>query len=147
HPAGIDGRQVEPGTHQPYNVGSPYAVKNFFAVMPLMSKSFKAGGTPSDNDTAAGRAQALAEFHSFVQAADAQGVDIMMDAPFNHAAHDVELAAAGQGDWGNTASKPVSEIRATEARVFSRANEYDMRADNGFDIALGPDRFDFGKWS
>ena len=146
HPAGIDGRQIDPATHQPYDVGSPYAVKNFFAVMPLMARAFNPGGTPASNDTPAGRAQALNEFRSFVQAADAQGIDVMLDAPFNHTAHDVELAPAGQKYWGTSGSTPASEIRAVEARFFSRANEYDMRASSASDIALAPDRYDFGKW-
>ena len=30
HPTGIDGRQTDPATSQPYSVGSPYAVKKVF---------------------------------------------------------------------------------------------------------------------
>ncbi|RYD31182.1 MAG: hypothetical protein EOP87_15230 [Verrucomicrobiaceae bacterium] len=93
HPNGIDGRQVDPATSQPFEVGSPYAVKNFFEVMPLMAKSFTPGGTPASNDTPAGRAQAMAEFQSFAASADAAGVDVMLDAPFNHTSYDTELAA------------------------------------------------------
>ena len=40
HPDGIDGRTVNPDDNNYYNVGSPYAVKNFFEVMPLMGKNF-----------------------------------------------------------------------------------------------------------
>jgi glycosidase len=145
HPAGIDGRQTDPNTHQPYDVGSPYAVKNFFAAMPLMARGFNPGGTPASNDTPDGRAQAMSEFRQLVQAADAQGIDIMLDAPFNHSGHDVELAAAGNQYWGGTT--PTAEIRAVEARFFSRVNQYDMRASSASDIALAPDRNDFGKWS
>jgi glycosidase len=145
HPAGIDARQTDPNTHQPYNVGSPYAVKNFFAAMPLMAKAFNPGSTPATNDTPAGRAQAMSEFQKLVQAADAQGIYIMLDAPFNHSAHDVELAAAGNQYWGG--ASPTTEIRAAEARFFSRVNEYDMRASSASNIALAPDRDDFGKWS
>src|SRR5262249_44169514 len=82
HPAGIDGRQTAPDTHEPYNVGSPYAVKNFFAAMPLLARAFHPGGTPATNDTPAGRAQAMSEFQKLVAAADAQGIYIMLDAPF-----------------------------------------------------------------
>ena len=47
HPDGIDGRQDYPNTSTPYNVGSPYAVKNFFEIMPLMGN----GDSPvSDSD-------------------------------------------------------------------------------------------------
>jgi len=144
HPAGIDGRQTDPTTHQPYNVGSPYAVKNFFAAMPLMAKAFSPGGTPSTNDTPGGRIQAMTEFQELVRAADAQGIYVMLDAPFNHSAHDVELAASGNQYWGG--ASPTTEIRAVEARFFSRSNEYDMRASGASDIALAPDRDDFGKW-
>ena len=110
HPAGIEGRQTNPNTHQPYNVGSPYAVKNFFDAMPLMAKAFNPGGTPATNDTPGGRAQAMSEFQKLVQAADAQGINVMLDAPFNHSAHDVELAAAGNQYWGG--AKPATEIRS-----------------------------------
>ncbi len=147
HPAGIDGRQVDPDTRQPYNVGSPYAVKNFFSVMPLMAKSFTPGSTPASNDTPAGRQQAETDFVDFVHAADQQGIDIMLDAPFNHAAHDVELAAAGQTNWGSPGSTTTSEIRNVEARFFSLTGEYDRRANTAADVALAPDRFDFGKWN
>jgi glycosidase len=143
HPAGIDGRQTDPNTHQPYNVGSPYAVKNFFAAMPLMAKAFNPGETPATNDTPSGRAQAMSEFQKLVQAADAQGINVMLDAPFNHSAHDVELAAGNQY-WGG--ATPATEIRSVEARFFSHVNEYDMRASSASDIALAPDRDDFGKW-
>ena len=145
HPAGIEGRQTDPNTHQPYNVGSPYAVKNFFDAMPLMAKAFDPGGTPATNDTPGGRAQAMSEFQKLVQAADAQGIYVMLDAPFNHSAHDVELAAAGNQYWGG--AKPATEIRSVEARFFSHVNEYDMRASSASDTALAPDRDDFGKWS
>jgi hypothetical protein len=146
HAAGIDGRQTDANTHQPYDVGSPYSVKNFFAVMPLMARAFSPGGTPTGNDTPAGRAQAMNDFRQFVQAADAQGIDIMMDAPFNHAAHDVELGPTGTQYWGATGNSPSTEIRNVEARFFSRVNEYDQRASSAANIALAPDRDDFGKW-
>ena len=38
HPRGIAGRGNDPTTSQPYELGSPYSVKNFFAVMPLMAR-------------------------------------------------------------------------------------------------------------
>jgi hypothetical protein len=34
---GIDGRQIDPATNRPFELGSPYAVKDYFAVMPLMA--------------------------------------------------------------------------------------------------------------
>jgi hypothetical protein len=59
HPRGIDGRQIDPGTNRPYELGSPYAVKNYFAVMPLMASGFTPGSSPAANDTPQGRAAAL----------------------------------------------------------------------------------------
>ena len=147
HADGIDGRQTNPATGKPYTVGSPYAVKNFFSVMPLMAKGFTPGATPAANDTAAGRDQAMAEFQGFIKAADTQGVDVMLDAPFNHAAHDVELGTAGQKNWGSVSTSATSEIRNVETQFFSRTGAYDMRALDANSIAVAPDRFDFGKFT
>ena len=147
HPNGIDGRQIDPGTGQPFEVGSPYAVKNFFEVMPLMAKSFTPGGIPATNDTLAGRTQAMSEFQGFSSAADAAGVGIMLDAPFNHTSYDVELAALGQSYFGNGGTNANTEIRNCEARFFARNNAYDMRASGSGNIALAPDRNDFGKFA
>ena len=140
HPNGIAGRQTDPATSQPYEVGSPYAVKNFFEVMPLMAKSFTPGGTPATNDTAAGRTQAMTDFQNFVSAADTAGVGVMLDAPFNHTSYDTELAALGQTYWGNGGSTAASEIRNVEGRFFSRTNAYDLRASSAGNIAIAPDR-------
>ena len=147
HPRGIAGRQIDSSTNQPFEIGSPYAVKNFFAVMPLMGKSFTPGSTPQGQDTSAGRAEAMTEFQQFVHAADLGGINIMLDAPFNHTAFDVELAPPGQRYWGNQGSNETTEIRNVEARVFSRVDEYDMRASSASNIALAPDRYDFSKFS
>ncbi len=138
HPNGIAGRQNDPGTGQPFEVGSPYAVKNFFEVMPLMAKAFNPGSTPAANDTSAGRLQALAEFKTFASAADAEGVGIMLDAPFNHTSYDAELAAVGQTLFGG--GSPLQEIRNTEARFYARSGAYDLRASGAGNIALAPDR-------
>jgi glycosidase len=146
HPRGIAGRQIDPNTQQPFEIGSPYAVKNFFAAMPLMAKSTVPNPVLSLNDTAAGRARAMIDFQSFVKATDSAGITLLMDVPFNHLAPDAELAAAGQGYWGNAGSQATSEIRAVEARVFSRSGEYDMRAFDAASIAQAPDRYDFPKW-
>jgi len=152
HPRGIEGRQTDPTTKAPYALGSPYAVKNFFAVMPLLAKSFTPTGTPATDDTEAGRALGLAEFRQFVEAADQANVDIMLDAPFNHTAHDAELAARGVKYWNN-GSPETAEIRNTEARFYSRTNAYDMRASMAGNVAIAPDRYDFssgpgfGKWT
>ena len=123
HPIGVEA--------QDYYPGSPYAVKNFFEINPLMS----VGNT---------RASAMLSFQAFVSAADIKGVGVMLDAPFNHTAPDVELAAAGVPLFGGAAT---SEIRNVEARFFSRANNYGARAFDAGSIAVAPDRGDFGKWN
>lgn len=138
HPNGIAGRQIDPDTGQPFEVGSPYAVKNFFEIMPLMAKAFTPGGTPATNDTPAGRAQALTEFQSFAAAADAAGVGLMLDAPYNHTSYDAELAALGQTLFNG--ASPGQEIRNTEARFYARAGAYDLRASSAGNIAIAPDR-------
>jgi glycosidase len=144
HPRGLVNRQTDPATNQPFLLGSPYSVKDFFSVMPLMARTFSPGSTPESDDTPSGRAQAEADFAAFVKSADAAGVQIILDAPFNHTAADVELSTFGQKAWGGS---PTDQIRNTEARFFSRAGEYDMRAFNAASIANAPDRNDFGKWS
>ena len=58
HPRGIDGRQIDPATNRPFELGSPYAVKNYFAVMPLMASGFTPGSSPAANDTPQGRVAA-----------------------------------------------------------------------------------------
>ena len=137
HPQGIQGRQIDPDTGQPYEVGSPYAVKNFFEIMPLMG---------SDNT----RADGLLEFQNFVSKADAAGMNVMLDAAFNHTAYDVEFAAQGDQLFdtidGVDNYGPTSEIAENEARFFSRTNDYANRASAEANIAVAPDRGDFGKF-
>ena len=164
HPDGIDGRTFNPDDNNYYNVGSPYAVKNFFEVMPLMGKSFS-GSTgfstaaaasandpspvpPTDPTYAASpRGRAKADFAIFVAAADAAGVGVMLDAVFNHTSFDTEF-----GNNGTTLFSPLngaaynSEIRNYEARFFSNTNDYALRASDSSTIALAPDRTDFGKF-
>ena len=148
HPRGIDGREIDPSTQQPFLLGSPYAVKNFFAVMPLLARNFAPGQAPAANDTPDGRTEALNEFVSFAHAADSAGVHIMLDAPFNHAAHDLELSSFGRSFCGGSAAcTDTTEARSVEARIFSHASEYDMRGSDAGSIAPAPDRSDFGKWN
>jgi hypothetical protein len=132
HPIGVDGRETDPATGQPYSVGSPYSVKNFFQVNPLMSKANT-------------RDAALAEFTNFVAAADSAGINVMLDAAYNHSAWDCELDASGVYYFATNAA-PTDEIRNSEARFYSRTDAYDMRASSTANIAAAPDRYDFGKW-
>ncbi len=137
HPIGIDGRQNDPSTGQPYAVGSPYAIKNFFQINPLLSKANT-------------RDAALAEFTNFVAAADAKGLNVMLDEPFNHTAWDAELDASGVYYFAasnNPANwQPTDEIRNREARVYSASGDYCSRATSAANVAAAPDRGDFGKW-
>src|ERR1019366_9230805 len=127
HPIGIDGRQTDPSMGQPYAVGSPYSVKNFFQVNPLLSKANT-------------RAAAMIEFTNFVAAADSAGVNVMLDAAFNHIAFDGELDASGVYYFASNAV-PTNEIRNWEARFYSRTDAYDMRASSAANIAVAPDRY------
>ena len=123
HPIGVEG--------QSYYPGSPYAVKNFFEINPLMS----VGNT---------RAAAMQAFQGFVSAADNAGVRVMLDAPFNHTSPDAEVASAGQTIFGLSGT---AEIRNVEARFYSQSGNYGARASSAANIATAPDRGDFGKWS
>jgi hypothetical protein len=137
HPIGINGRETDPNTGQPYSVGSPYSVKNFFQVNPLLSKSNT-------------RDVALMEFTNFVAAADAAGLNVMLDEPFNHTAWDCELDNSGVyyfAPSGNPGSwQPTDQICNREARVYSLSGNYCSRASSAATVALAPDRGDFGKW-
>jgi len=133
HPIGVDGRQTDPDTSQPYSVGSPYSVKNFFQVNPLLSKANT-------------RAAALMEFTNFVAAADSAGLNVMLDAAFNHTSWDAELDASGVYYFAPGAAA-TDQFRDREARFYSRTGAYDMRAFDASSVALAPDRYDFGKWA
>ena len=159
HPNGIDGREYFNGS--PYDPGSPYSVKNFFEVNPLMTSQYNGGSSETTN-----RAAAMTAWQNFVTAADTKGVGIMLDSPFNHTAYDVELSQKGvelfQRD-GEATWPATDQIRNHDARFFSRdynpgvtgginpfvngGENYGDRAASAGDIAPGPDRFDFGKWS
>ena len=123
HPIGVEG--------QSYYPGSPYAVKNFFEINPLMS----VGNS---------RESAMQAFQGFVSAADIKGVKVMLDAPFNHTAPDAEISTVGVPLFGGNAT---AEIRNVEACFYSQSNNYGARASSSANIAIAPDRGDFGKWS
>ena len=147
HPNGIDGREPSDGwggVGAPYQPGSPYAVKNFFEVNELMSINYNGAASTETN-----RAVAMTAWQDFVSSADTEEVGIMLDAPFNHTAFDVELAQQGVDLFepdGSTWS-PTNEIRNMDARFFSSDGNYGTRASSAANIAAGPDRFDFGKWN
>lgn len=152
HPNGYDGREPTGGYDSGtplYDPGSPYAVKNFFEVNPIMSKDFIGDPiNPADTMNQGNRDLAMNAWRNFVADADVKQVGIMLDAPFNHTSFDVEFGQIGidlfqpdDAEWFAT-----DEIRNREARFFSRADAYDQRAFSAESIAAGPDRYDFGKW-
>ena len=153
HPVGIEGRVGG-------DIGSPYSVKNFFEVAPILGKSFAATTDPASNDpsplapTDAGyasspRGLAKQDFINFVGAADAANVGIMLDAPFNHTAHDVEFGSSGVADFAPLTSGAgyTTQIRNSEPRFFSLSGNYAARASSASTVALATDRGDFSKFS
>lgn len=120
------------------SINSPYCAKNYFAVSPWMSKANT-------------RAAAMQEFQGFVAAADAAGVNIMLDEPFDHTAHDVELAGEGVADFGgagNPANWQATDLIASRLpQFFSATNAYCSRATVSNFIAVAPDRGDISKWT
>jgi glycosidase len=126
HPIGVDG-----------TVGSPYCVKNFFQASPLMSKANT-------------RPASLQEFKGFVAAADAAGVNVMMDVPFNHTARDCELDAEGVADFGGAGNpgnwQPADLIPNRVPQFYSATGAYCSRASSSNNIASAPD-IDISKWT
>jgi glycosidase len=119
------------------SINSPYCVKNFFQVNQTMSKANT-------------RSAAMAEFTNFVAAADAAGVNVMMDEPFNHTAHDVELDNEGVNDFGEVGNpgnwQPTDLIPNRVPQFFSATNAWCSRASSSNNIALAPD-IDIAKWT
>lgn len=154
------GQNVEDEDY-PYALGSPYAVKNFFEIEPRTSANYDA-----TDSLVVQREKARQSFVDFVAAADSEGVNLMPDAAFNHAAWDMELGPAALGAvkngyqfWGDTWMDAQGAsgwgetdlVHDRELRVFSRAGDYRRRAffyNDFFDnnVAPGPDRTDFNKW-
>ena len=119
------------------SANSPYCVKNYFQVSPWMSKLNT-------------RSAALKEFTNFVAAADAAGVNVMMDEPFNHTAHDAELDQEGVIDFGGSGNpgnwQPTDLIPNRVPQFFSASNTWCSRASSPNNIAVAPD-IDIGKWT
>jgi glycosidase len=133
HPIGIENRQINPNTGQPYTVGRPYSVKNYFQVNPLLSKA----------DTRTG---AMQEFTNFVAACNSNGINVMLDMPFAHSAWDCELDNEGTNLFAPT-GQPTDFIANDQPLFYSRTNEYDQRATVTSQQTVAPDRYDFGKWT
>jgi hypothetical protein len=133
HPIGIQNRQTDPNTGLPYSVGSPYSIKNFFQVNPLLSKANT-------------RAAAMQEFTNFVAAANAAGINVMLDEPFSDSAWDCELDNDGTNYFAPN-GQPTDLIVNDQPLFYSRTNEYDQRATSASLQTVAPDRYDFGKWT
>jgi glycosidase len=143
HPIGTIGRQIDPLTSAEYDPGSPYAVRNYWQVNPVL-------GTANNAENA------LQEFQQFVAAYNDKGIGIMLDGTFNHSAWDAEIGVMarqlGLQVPGGGAVDPASRISAVRPGWYSRKDNYGLpatyfnsMADN--DMAVAPDRIDFGKWS
>ena len=143
HPIGSVGREIDATTSLPYDPGSPYAVKNYWQVNPVL-------GDPSNTG------QAMTEFTNFVANYDAHGIGVMLDGTFNHSAWDCEIGemAVTMG-LKNTQGVTVSAtnlISAVRPAWYSKKDSYGEPASyfiatNNTDIAVAPDRIDFGKWA
>ena len=117
---------------------APFAIQNFWTVNSVL-------GDPATE------ANALAEFQGFVASMDANGVDVMMDAPFNHSAWDCQIGQPGVDmfSWATNANQFIRDIRP---EWYSNKNNYGDRATTYqsaliTDMGSAPDRFDFGKWN
>ncbi|MBU0677141.1 MAG: hypothetical protein KJ626_03415 [Verrucomicrobia bacterium] len=138
HPIGSDNRQTDPDTGSPYDPGSPYAVRSYWDVNPVL-------GDPST------RSQALTEFQTFVSELDGAGVGVMLDGTFNHSAWDCEVGQPAV-DMFSWATNATDFIRKVKPAWYSKQNNYNLPATyyqslNSTDIAPAPDRIDFGKWN
>ncbi len=142
HPIGEIGREIDPITGLEYEPGSPYAVKNYWDVNPVL------GGLNT-------RENAMEEFIDFVDAYNNAGIGIMLDGTFNHSAWDAEIGVMAhimdlrRSDGG--AIDPASRISEVRPAWYSKKDHYGEPATyfqsmEDHDIAVAPDRIDFGKW-
>jgi len=124
-----------------FEPGSPYATRDYYAVAPILGR----------DDTKAG---AMSEFTNFVYHCDTftgsvGTINIMLDGVFNHTAWDAEMGQGGV-DLG-FASSETDSMPGNRPGWYSYWQDYGLGANfyNGVydnDIAVGPDRGDFGKW-
>ncbi len=143
HPIGTVGREIDPSTSLPYDPGSPYAVKDYWQVNPALGVSNN-------------QAQAMVEFTNFVHQYDVNGLGVMLDGTFNHSAWDAQIGdmAVEMGVKNNqgVTVNPTDLISKVRAAWYSKKDSYGDPATyfnntNDTDIAVAPDRIDFGKWN
>ena len=154
HPNGIEGREPSGGwgtSTSAYDPGSPYAVKNFFEINEMMTAAYS-----GSSSTTANRIASMQAFTSFVTDADAKGMHVMLDAPFNHTAYDCEVSTQGlplfsEAGLNTSGWNATDQIKNREARFYSSAGsagtKYAVPANSATDVANAPDRNDFGKWN
>jgi glycosidase len=135
HPIGVDGRDLNPETPGlPFDPGSPYAVRDYWSVAPMLGRG--AGNSAST---------AMAEFQTFVSRLDEWGVGVMMDGTFNHSAPDA-IMGQGAADLGLPYA-PSAQIRNANPGWFAKQGFPAQPAANAAEIAIAPDRNDFGDWT
>lgn len=135
------------GTNDP---GSPYSVKNFFEINELMTSSYN-----ETNSLPVKRAASMLAFSNFITATDNTNILVLIDAPFNHTAPDCEITDIGmalmaQEGISTNGWSPEDKIKDREARFYSRndgTNAYGGPASSAGNVAVAPDRTDFGKWN
>jgi glycosidase len=133
HPIGVEGRDINPETGAVFDPGSPYAVRDYWSVAPMLGR----GNSTQSADS---------EFQTFVNRLDQWGVGVMMDGTFNHSAPDVIL---GQGAVdlnipNATASQKIADFNPG---WYAKEGFPALPAGNKTEIATAPDRNDFGNWT
>ncbi|MCP5534108.1 MAG: hypothetical protein H7A48_13135 [Akkermansiaceae bacterium] len=133
HPIGVEARGEDPATSAPYEPGSPYAVRDYWQVAPALG---------ADN-TESG---AMTEFQTAVAQFDTAGIGVMMDGTFNHSAPDAVLGQ-GAADLFPWATVTGAEIRSQRPQWYSKEGDFSNPASIPGEVAVAPDRSDFGKWT
>jgi hypothetical protein len=155
HPQGIEGRQTDPATNNPYDPGSPYSIRNFWEINPLYTRNYN-GGLPDPINNTTNYTASMTAFQNFAMAADEKGVQLMLDFPFNHTSPDVVLGQKGLEIFGGAGNpggwNGNDQIRNRVPGFFSTnggegSAAYSAPAGSSLGIAVAPDRDDFGKWS
>lgn len=143
HPIGTVGREIDSTTSQAYDPGSPYAVKDYWQVNPVL-------GDPNTSG------QAMQEFTNFVQNYDQHGIGVMLDGTFNHSAWDCQIgdmaATMGLKNSQGVTVNPADLISSVRPAWYSKRDSYGdpatyFNSTSDTDIAVAPDRIDFGKWA
>lgn len=155
HPQGLEGRETDPATGNLYEPGSPYSIRNFWEINPYYTHAFN-GSLTNAYEHPDNYALAMDSFQAFAEAADQQGVYLMLDFPFNHTSPDVVLGQKGVelfAPEGNPANwQPNDQIVLYAPGFFSTNGgegppAYSAPAGSDVVRAVAPDRNDFGKWN